>query len=262
METNIPEINLPAEVVFEIAGYGVSNAMVATWVTTLILIVIALLIRRKAGIIPSRAQVLMETMMEYILDAMTAAFGEREKAEKFFPLIFTLFIFLIIANQFTLIPFVQSIVTEEGVTLLRAPTSHYSLPIALTILVLVLANGLALAISPIRHIGNFLKFGAFFKIKSLKELPMACLDFFLGLMDIIGEVAKLASLSTRLFGNIFAGEVIIAIIAGLMFYTQFLVPIPFLALSVLAGFVQAFVFAILSTMYISSALAGVQKTSE
>lgn len=256
---NIPEISLAPEVLTQVGGVSVSNAMVATAATSLILIVFALIVRRKAGVIPSRLQVMVEVLMEFILDKMVVAFGSEEKARKFFPLMFTIFLFLIVANQFTLIPFVQSIVTEEGVMLFRAPTSDYSLPIALTVFILLLANGLALMVSPLRHIGNFIKLDAFFKIKSIKELPMACLDFFLGIMDIVGEVAKLASLSTRLFGNIFAGEVIIAIIAGLMFATQFLVPIPFLALSVLAGFVQAFVFVMLSIIYISSSLKGVQK---
>lgn len=257
--SNIPEISLAPEVVTTLGQLPISNTYIATAATSLILIVFALLVRRGAGVIPSRLQVVLEAMMEFLLDKMISVFGSREQAMKFFPLMFTIFLFLLVANQFSLIPFLQSVVTEEGVTLFRTPTSDYSLPIALTILILLLSNGLALAVSPLRHIGNFIKLDRIFQIRSLKDIPMACLDFFLGFMDIVGEMAKLASLSTRLFGNIFAGEVIILIITGLMVYTQYLVPIPFLALSILAGFVQAFVFVMLSTLFISSSLAGVRK---
>jgi F-type H+-transporting ATPase subunit a len=256
---NIPEINLAPDVLTTIGPVPITNAFLATLATSLILLIIAFIVRRKAGIIPTRPQMAFELVYEFIYEKMVMSFGDEERAQKFFPLIFTIFLFLLIANQFALIPFIQSIVTEDGISLLRTPTSDYSLPIALTILILVIANGLALMISPLRHIGNFIKFESFFKMKSIKDLPMACLDFFLGLMDIIGEVAKLASLSTRLFGNIFAGEVIITIITGLMFYSQFLVPIPFLVLSTLAGLVQAFVFAMLSIIFISSSLNGVRK---
>jgi F-type H+-transporting ATPase subunit a len=126
----------------------------------------------------------------------------------------------------------------------------------------VLAHVLALMKSPLRHIGNFIKIDAFFKIRKLKDIPQAFLDFFLGLLDIIGEVAKLVSISTRLFGNMFAGEVVVGIIAGLMFATQFVIPIPFIALGILAGFVQAFVFALLGTIYLASALQGVERPTE
>lgn len=255
---NIPEIHLAPPVLFEIFGIGITNSMVATILTSLFLITIALIVFKNIAIVPGRLQTLIEMIMEFFMDRMEIAFGSREKAARFFPLIFTIFIFLIIANQLMLLPFIGSIVTEDGINLLRTPTSHYSLPIALTLIVLFLANILAIATHPIRYIGNFIKLNEFAKIRSLKDIPNAFLEFFLGLMDIIGELAKFFSLSTRLFGNLFAGEVIISIISGLLFYTQFFVPIPFLALSTLAGFVQAFVFAMLSTVYLSQSLGNVE----
>jgi len=255
---NIPEIHLAPELIGQIGPFPITNATVAIWGTSLILIIIGILSRRKAGLIPTRPQMMMEMMMEFFMDKLESSFGTRKQAERFFPLIFTIFLFLFIANQFMLIPFVGSIVTEEGISLFRTPASDYSLPIALAVIVLLLANVLAIAIHPFRYIGNFVKIHLLFKVRSLKEIPMVFLEIFLGLLDIIGEVAKFVSISTRLFGNLFAGEVIIAIISGLMFYTQFFVPIPFLALSTLAGLVQAFVFAMLSMLYISQSIKSVQ----
>lgn len=258
---NIPEIHLAPEAIAQVGPLIITNTMITTLFSTVIIILFGLYIRRGAGVRPTRLQVVFESMMEFMNEKIELAFGDNERAKKFFPLVFTIFIFLLFVNQFSLLPFVESIfIGPDQTPLFRTPTSDYSLPIALAILTLALSHILALMISPIRHVGNFLKFDVFFKIKSLKELPMAFLEFFLGLLDIIGEVAKLISLSTRLFGNIFAGGVIIAIISGLSVYTKYLIPIPFLVLSTLSGLVQAFVFAMLTILFISSTTNAVIKS--
>ena len=254
---NLPDINVAPPVLFNIGPFEISNAMIGMWGVTLILLIWAVVVRHKSGIIPSRAQVLFEGIMEFMWDKMLIAFGSEKRAHRFFPLILTIFLTLLVANQFMLIPFVESIVTADGVQLFRAPASHYSLPIIYTVTILIISHILALAVKPIRHIGNFIKLDELFKIRKLKDIPMALLNVFLGLLDIVGEFAKLASLSTRLFGNLFAGSIIVGIIGGLTAYTQFIVPIPFVVLGILSGIVQAFVFAMLSILYISSTLNSV-----
>jgi F-type H+-transporting ATPase subunit a len=263
---NIPKIQLPAEPIAEIGPFVINNAMTSTFLATILIIIVAFLIRRKAGVVPSRMQVAFESLLTFLLDKTIVAFGSEARARKFFPLAMTIFIFLLVANQFTLLPFVESFVVDnaagEATQLFRTPTTDYSLPIGLTIAILLIAHLIALSMGPLKHIGNFIKVKQFFKIKSLKDLPMAFLDFFLGLLDIVGEVAKLASLSTRLFGNIFAGMVIIMIIQGLSAYSQFLAPVPFLVLSTLSGFVQAFVFAMLSILFVSSSINAVNPPAD
>ncbi len=264
-EASIPEINVAPETLFQVGPFNISNAMFSFYAVMLILFVLAFFIRRKAGVVPSRAQMAFELVMEFMWDKTLTAFESEKRAKKFFPLVLTIFLILIIANQFMLLPFLESIVvTFQGgdtASLFRAPASHYALPIAYTLFVLVLAHVLALLKRPIRHIGNFIKLDAF-KIKSIKELPMAFLEFFLGLLDIVGEFAKLASLSTRLFGNVFAGSIIVGIIGGITTYTQLLVPIPFVILGILSGVVQAFVFAMLAILFISSTLNSVSPQEE
>jgi len=90
-----------------------------------------------------------------------------------------------------------------------------------------------------------------FKVRSVAGLLKALLDIFLGFMDIIGELAKIVSLSARLFGNVFAGEAMVAVITGISAYTQFIVPMPFYILSAFSGLIQALVFAILALSFIS-----------
>jgi F-type H+-transporting ATPase subunit a len=251
------EINLAPQVIAQWGSIPITNAFMAAVMTSIILIIVAIVVRRGAGIMPTKPQVLFESLIEFMLDKMVIAYGSEARARKFFPLIFTIFLFLLVANQFSLIPFIQSVVTPDGVELFRVPTSHYSLPIALTLMIIIMANVIAFTMHPLRHIGNFINFKGFLKVKKASDIPMAFLDLFLGLMDIIGEMAKIVSLATRLFGNIFAGEVIFSIITGLMVYTQFIVPIPFLVLSILSGLVQAFVFAMLSSIFMGLSLSGV-----
>lgn len=257
---NIPEIKVPPDTLWQIGPVQISNAMFTTFVVSLLLIIFAIAVRRKAGIKPTRMQMLFELVLTFILDKLTMAFGSEERARKFLPPFLTLFLFLVFANQFTLIPFVESILLDDA-SLFRTPTSHYAMPIIFAITIFLIAHITAFLTSPHRHIGNFIKIHVFFKIKSLKELPMAFLEFFLGLLDIIGEVAKVISTSTRLFGNMFAGSLIVGIIGGLTIYTQFIVPLPFIVLGILSGFVQAFIFTVLWILFFSSTIDSVKKTN-
>lgn len=253
-------IQLAPEVIWQWGPVPITSAVLASFLITAMMLVMGLVLRRRLSLVPGRFQLSMELAFTFFLDRLESMFGSKKEARQFLPLIFTIFVFLVLSNQFSLLPLVESVVTEDGVNLLRAPSSHYSMTIAWTLLVLLLANGFAFWISPLRYLGNFFRFRAFASMKSIKDLPLAFLEFYLGLMDIIGEAAKVISLSTRLFGNILAGQIIFVVISGLAVLTGFVLPIPFVALSVFAGFVQAFVFAILSAVYISSALAGVKSS--
>lgn len=249
---NIPEITLYPDKIGDLGSLSVTNAMISSFAVTILLILFALWIRKGSGVKPTRRQVMFEMMVSLIIDKMVMAFGDEQRARKLFPLIFSIFIFLIFANYFTLIPFIESIVTADGISIFSTPTAHYSQTIALGLLMVVTSHILAIKISPLRHLGNFIKIMPIINAKNGKERGMAVVDFFLGILDIVGEMAKLISVSTRLFGNMFAGGVIIAIVSGITIYTTYLVPIPFIVLGLLSGIVQAFVFSVLGILYISS----------
>jgi F-type H+-transporting ATPase subunit a len=90
----------------------------------------------------------------------------------------------------------------------------------------------------------------------------AFVEAFVGLLNIVGEMAKVVSLAARLFGNVFAGNVMVVVIIGLSAFTQFLVPIPFLVLSIFSGLVQAFVFTLLSIQFIALSIDGAMDEEE
>ncbi len=247
-------VQLATEPAFEIGGFTVSNAMTATMFTTLLVLLFALTVRWKAGVVPSRMQVIFEELFMMFYVQLDEAVGEK-RARLITPLIVTLFLFVLVANSFILIPFVGSLVTEHG-HFFRTPTTDYSLTIALAIITMGAAHILAFVASPLQHIGNYIRIKPLFQVLSGKrpvsELFNAGIEIFLGLLEILGDFIKVISLGTRLFGNLLAGEVVILVISGLMFATQFLVPIPFIILALFAGLIQAFVFALLSTIFISN----------
>lgn len=255
--SDIQTIPVAPRVLADVGGIPLTTAFVSSLVVTALLLGYVFYVYKKRSIVPGRAQLVGEMLITFFYGQLTEAYGSKERAKKYLPLIVGLFMFIIIANQFSILPLLQSFTAGEA-NLFRPPTSHFSLTLSFAIIVFLISNVIAISISPIKYVGNFIRIGALLKVRSLGDLANALLDIFLGVLDIIGELAKVISLSARLFGNIFAGEVMIAVIAGLSTYTQFLVPIPFYGLSLLAGVVQALVFAILSLSFI----AGMHTTIE
>lgn len=247
------DVKLYPPAIGHIGPIEVTNAMFTSLTVSVLLIIFALIVRRKLSLNPGRLQIFVEMMVNLILSKMTMAFGSEKRARKFFPLIFTIFIFLIFANYFTLIPFIETIlINNDGTHLFTTATAHYSQTIALGIFMLGASHIIAFINSPLRHIGTFIKLGPLFKARSIGAFGMAIIEIFLGLLDIVGEIAKLISISTRLFGNLLAGGVIVGIVSGLTIYTNFVAPLPFIVLGLISGFVQAFVFSMLGTLFVSS----------
>jgi F-type H+-transporting ATPase subunit a len=247
----ITTIPVAPRVLGEIGGIPMTTAFISSLVVTVMMLAFVFYVYRKRSIVPGRAQLVGEMLINFFYSQLTEAYGSKERAKKYLPLIVSLFMFIVIANQFSVIPLIQSF-TEGDANLFRSPTSHFSLTLSFSIVVFLISNLIAISISPLQYVGNFIRIGKLLEVRSFGDLANALLDIFLGVLDIIGELAKVISLSARLFGNIFAGEVMVAVITGLSTFTfGFLVPIPFYALSLLAGLVQALVFAILSLSFIS-----------
>lgn len=254
----MPEISLAPSVLFHIGPLAVTNSTLATLLVTVMLAWFAARVFKGMSLVPTRIQAFLEVIAEYLLSQLENAFGSKEEARKFFPLFMTLLIFIAVANQFSVLPIITQMVVGDT-PLFRVPTAHLVQPLALAVLVVAFANIMALRIAPLKHIGGFVKIAPIFKARSGGQLAQALLDFFLGLLDIIGEMSKVLSLSFRLFGNIFSGEVMALVIASISVFTSFLVPVPFLFLSIFSGFVQAFVFALLSMQFISGTIRNVRE---
>ncbi len=233
------QISLKAEELFKIGNFGVTNSLFLTFVVSLILMALAFLVYKKINIVPGSFQSAVEIGVEWFLNLMEDTFGSLEKAERYFPLIATIFIFILVSNILGIFPGVGSFIIKHGATevpIFRSPAADLNFTLAFAVISVVVTNILGMmAVGVLPHIKKFLNFSNPIK-------------FFIGILEIVSEFAKIVSLSFRLFGNVFAGEVLLIII---FFLAPYLIPLPFLFLELFVGLIQAFLFAMLTLVSIS-----------
>lgn len=242
-----PGISLAAETLFTLGPLRVTNALLASWLVTAGVVVFALWFRRGLTVIPGRVQGALEKTFEWLLGLMDGVTGHREKSERFFPLVASLFLFIIALNWFGLLPGVGPVGVyqeHEGqvvlVPFLRGGNADLNSTLALALIAVVATHALG-----IRKLGFLSHVGKFLNMKS----PIG---FFVGILEAVSEFAKVLSFSFRLFGNIFAGEVLLLIVASLV---PFFAPLPFFGLELFVGFIQALVFSTLTLVFLELATA-------
>lgn len=240
------EISLKAQELFTIGGFGVTNSLFLTFLVSIILISFSLYLKGKIRLIPSKVQGAVEMGMESFLDLMSSTLGSPQKAERYFPLIATIFVFIMVSNLLGIFPGVGSIFIHTGhaeVPLFRSPAADLNFTLAFAVISVIVTNVLgALAVGIGPHIKKYLNFSNPIK-------------FFIGILEIVSEIAKIISLSFRLFGNVFAGEVLLTII---FFLAPYFIPLPFLFLELFVGLIQAFLFAMLTLVSISLHTSGAE----
>ncbi|MEK7077244.1 MAG: F0F1 ATP synthase subunit A [Patescibacteria group bacterium] len=236
-----PHISLRAETLFHIGGFPVTNSFFSTFFVLLLLVVAGGFFKKRLALIPRGFQNVLESVLEGALNLMDSVLGNREKSEKYLPLIATIFFFVLLSNWFGLIPGVGSIGIREGsefTPLFRAPSADLNFTLAVALTTIIAINLLA-----ILALGARLHASKFFNFKN----PIF---FSVGILELISEFAKIISFSFRLFGNVFAGEVLLTITA---FLVPYVIPLPFLFLEIFVGFIQALVFAMLALVFLATA---------
>jgi len=257
------EITLFAEPIFNLGSLTVTNSLINSWLVVIILVVLSLVIRKKLRTIPKKLQGFMEVIVEGALKMADSVTGDRKKSLKVFPIVFTIFIFILLNNWLGLIPGIGSIgfiETHDGhqvfVPWLRGATADLNTTLALAIFSVIGSNIFGIFI-----VGFWKHFNKFINLKAFAEIPgkitkdpmiifVNPIKAFVGLIEIVGEAAKVASLSFRLFGNVFAGEVLLSVMAAIL---AFGIPIPFMFLEVVVGIIQALIFAMLTLVYFTIA---------
>jgi F-type H+-transporting ATPase subunit a len=256
------EISLAPEILFYIWGFPISNSFLLMAALSLSILIFSVSLSAGLKMVPSRLQSLVELLFEGSWNFALGVVGNKAKAKKIFPYVFTIFIFVLSANLLTLIPGQNAVYLKQAegtVPLFRAIMADYGLVFIMTIISVIMMQVVAIAaMGPFNYVVKFVNFknlGAFFISlfrfrPKFSFLAQGFLDVFLGFMDLIGEVAKVFSLSFRLFGNVFAGEVLGAV---MLFLLPFFGPLPFLFLGLLSSCVQAFVFAVLTLIFVNMA---------
>lgn len=234
-------ISLSPEILFYAGSWPISNTFFWSIVVTIFLIIGSFLLRRNLRLVPGKLQNILEMLFEGAYSFVEDTVGDKKKAKKVFPLVFTMFFFVFFCNLLVYIPGQSAVTLKTAggvVPLFRAIIADYSLVFMMTMISVLVTQIVAIAVAgPWKYVTKFINFRS----------PLKC---FLGIMDLIGELAKIMSLSFRLFGNIFAGEVLGAV---MLFLFPFFLPLPFLFLGLLTAVVQPFVFSVLTLVFISMA---------
>ncbi len=227
--------SIQPEVIFTVLGIPIYNTMFTTLLVDAVLLILIFAVYKKRSLIPSGLQSVIEMVIEYFYSLVESIAGKR--VVSIFPWVATFFIFILLSNFVGLLPGIGSIgiENEHFIPLLRPGTSDFNLTFALAVVSVVATHAIG-----IRYTGIKDYLSRFFSLNPIY--------LFVGILELISEVTKLFSLSFRLFGNIYAGEVVLTTISGLF---AFVAPIPFMLLEVIVGLVQALVFAMLTMVFMS-----------
>ena len=260
---------LAAETISHIGSLPVTNSMVNSFLALIIFIVFAIFLNfginkyYKKNQAPKGILNFFESILEFLLGYVDNVTKDRKKSLKFLPIVGGLFLFILVSNWMGLLPGTGSFgVWEmvhgklELVPLLRPANTDLNMTLSMAVFAVIVSHFLGIiTIGFFKYANKFIKLGDIYTaLKSLNPMKIfvAVIEFFVGIIEIFSEVAKMVSLSLRLFGNIFAGEVLLTVLASLI---AIAVPLPFMALELLVGFIQAVVFSMLTLVYLTMATA-------
>ena len=245
-------ITLFAEPLGHIGSFPITNSLIASIAATIIILLLILFLKKK--MLPNKLQSMFELLIEGALSLADQVTNDRKISEKVMPLGLSIFVFVLLNNWFGLLPLGGIFFGSSP--LLRSGTADVNTTIALALIAVIGANAFG-----IFSLGLWKTFNKYVNLKALHKgakhakkeptgLIVAPVMFFVGILELIGEAAKVASLSFRLFGNVFAGEVLLASMAAIFAY---FLPLPFYFLEVMVGVIQALIFAMLATVYFTIA---------
>ena len=237
-------VSIKPEVIFHIGNFSVTNTLITAWAVVILIIALSFLVYRGLKQIPGRKQAAAELIVEKLLGFMETVAGDTRTARRFFPIVATIFIFVLAANWVGILPGVGSIGFFEKIgeetefaPLFRSAYSDLNMTIALALIAVTLS-----------HFFGIISVGFWAHVKKFIN-PKSPIDFFTGILEIVSEFAKILSFSFRLFGNVFAGEVLLVIIS---FLVPYVVPTPFLVMELFVGLIQALIFSVLAMVAFSS----------
>jgi F-type H+-transporting ATPase subunit a len=277
-----PEVSLAPEVIWNPGGiFPITNTLLCTWITILALVAFFYFGTRNASLIPSGFQNFVEWIVEFLVNLVNGVVGSRkDKAARFFPWVASFFIFILCANLMDVLPGIDTIGSLKGeeiahvggncapvlgflpscqplslgpihflfgnisnliIPWFRPPTTDLNLTVAMALL----SVG-ATQFFGFYHLGAKEHLSKYFNFRALRKGPMGLIDVVVGLLEIISEAARIISFSFRLFGNIFAGSLVLAAFAFILPFVAAIIFIPF---EIFVAVMQALIFALLTLVF-------------
>ncbi|HAC55898.1 TPA: ATP synthase F0 subunit A [Candidatus Saccharibacteria bacterium] len=243
-------IPLAAEPVTDFFGLHITNSMIYGLIMAVIVVSLFTWAARRSSARPtSKFAFAVESLVEFVIGLGEDNFGSREKSLKYMPLLLTLFTFILFSNLCALIPGVSTInvATAEGqVPLLRAFTADLNATLAMAILTIGTVQVAAISA---RGFGGHAKH--YFTLVS--KNPFNPTNIFIGLIEVMGEFIRIMTLSMRLFGVIYAGEVLIHVVGELAGNFGWAATVPIYFMEIFFSCIQAYLFMMLAMVYIAMA---------
>ena len=233
-----------------IGEFAVTSTLMSSWFVTIILVLFFVLAARKRNLVPGRLQGIVEALFEGVLGFCTSVLGP-EMARKAFPVVATIFFFVLFNAWLSLLPFYHFFGYKDAngevvVEFFRSAGTDLNMPLALALVSFVFVEYYGLRA---HGFGYFKKFFAFGNL--LRGRPSGLIDVFVGFLEGISELVRVVSFTFRLFGNMTAGEILLVMITFLVPFvaTQFV-----FGLELLVGLIQAVIFASLTVVFLSVAV--------
>lgn len=240
-----PAVHMTPGEIFTIGSYSITNSIFYAWITSVVILVLSITVARMVKVRPRKGLVqFFEMGTEFIVGLLASSLGSRKKALKYAPTFVTLFFFITLTNWLGLIPGVGEAFKIGETPLLRPFTADINGTLAAATVTMVLVQYYAIKESGImKHARHYFN-------GSLKN-PMT---WFLGFFEVFGEFTRIGSLALRLFLNVAIGETIIAVFTYLGGAIAPVSALPFTILELLVGALQAYIFVMLSVMYLAVAI--------
>ena len=260
-----PHPELAPEEITNLFGLPITNTIIGAWISMAVLGIVAYAATRRLKLVPSRLQTFLEAVVGWLLDFCQGIAGEKN-GRRFFPIVATIFLFVITNAWLNLIPGYGSILItnshDETVHLLRGANTDINLPLALALVSFVFVEFYGIkTLGLFRYMGKFLNTRRFLAaVRQLfkgrvKEgfggLFNGAIDIFVGFIELLSELVRIIAFTFRLFGNMTGGEILLL---SMLFLSPFILAIPFYGLELLVGFIQALIFSGLTLVFVVMAI--------
>jgi len=267
LQVSKPHVVLPSEPMFHIGDFKVTNTLISSWVTIVLLCVLFFFGTRKMKVVPGRLQSFAEVVVDGIHNAIEGVAGPKH-VRTFFPIVTTIFLYVVTNALLALVPIWGTWGPFEHVTegshtstiivpFLRAANTDINLTLSIAIVSFLFIEYLGFSkIGPFKYLDSFFQFsslgkafGDLFKgnAKSfISGLAFGFINIYVGLLEVLSHFIRIVSFTFRLFGNMTAGEILLGVMT---FLVAFIAPVPFYGLETLVGLLQAMIFAGLTLVF-------------
>jgi len=229
--------------------FPVTNAFLIGVIVSLFLILLMQKVVRNKTLVPRGAQNVIESVFEALLNLIESVTQDKKQARQFFPLIATIFLFVLFVNWIGLFPGLGTVGLLHGegshatiIPFLRSTSADLNFTLALSLITVFMVQLTGITALGVVHYGKKFFVSPFHKPYGIGTL--------VGVLELVSEIGKTISFTFRLFGNVFAGEVLLTVMLHLV---PFFLPLPFLFLEIFVGFIQAIVFSMLTLVFLKTA---------